>query len=285
MRAYLALIPLVLLAADADYEAGIRKWRADRETRLKAEDGWLTLVGLHWLKEGDNPFGAGPGGGVELGPGASPQAGILRLRAGTVTLIPSGSALRLQGKPVAAPTVLKTDRSGAPDIIELGRLKLHVIERGSQFGVRVKDPQSEYRRNFKGLSWFPVDAAWKVRARFVPEPREMVFDAQAGDKQRMTSPGYVEWTWRGQKLRLTPVSEGSQLFFIFRDRTAGKQTYAAARFLYADPPKDGFVTLDFNKAYNPPCVFTPYATCPLPPPENRLAIRVEAGEKMYQGGH
>jgi hypothetical protein len=99
----------------------------------------------------------------------------------------------------------------------------------------------------------------------------------------MQSPGYVEWTWRGQKLRLTPVTEGDQLFFIFRDKTAGKSTYPAARFLYADPPKNGIVIVDFNKAYNPPCVFTPYATCPLPPPENRLAVPVEAGERMYTG--
>jgi uncharacterized protein len=148
-------------------------------------------------------------------------------------------------------------------------------------GVRIKDPESDARRNFKGLHWYPVRPEWKVRARLVSAPKKIAFEAQAGGKQEMTSPGYVEWEHEGNKLRLTPVTEGDQLWFIFRDKTAGVTTYPAARFLYADAAKDGIVTVDFNRAYNPPCVFTPYATCPLPPPENRLNISVEAGEKMY----
>jgi hypothetical protein len=178
---------------------------------------------------------------------------------------------------------LKTDKAGGPDIFEIGRLKLHVIERGSKLGVRIRDKESPARLSFRGLRWFPVREAWKVRARFIPQPREMVFDAQAGDRQHMSSPGYVEWERNGRKFRLTPVIDAGQLWFIFRDKTAGKTTYGAARFLYADLPEDGWVTLDFNKAYNPPCVFTPYATCPLPPPENRLDIAVHAGELMYPG--
>ena len=147
----------------------------------------------------------------------------------------------------------------------------------------MKDPRSAARVHFRGLQWFPVKDEWKVRARFVPQPKKMLFDAQAGDRQEYMSPGYVEWERNGQTLRLTPVTEDNQLFFVFRDATSGKSTYAAARFLDTDPPKDGFVVLDFNKAYNPPCVFTPYATCPLPPPENRLKVAVEAGERMYSG--
>jgi hypothetical protein len=272
MNRLLPLLAAAVFAAQPGYKAEVERWRQDRESRLKADDGWLTLTGLFWLKEGENRAGSAPGSRVELPSDFPAHAGTFRVNGSLVTFERDGHKL-----------VLKTDKHDKPDIVPIGRLNLHVIERGSKFGVRVKDPESEYRRKFTRLSWFPVNSEWLIRARFVPQPRRMVFDAEAGDKQEMQSPGYVEWTWRGQKLRLTPVTEGDQLFFIFRDKTAGKSTYPAARFLYADPPKNGIVIVDFNKAYNPPCVFTPYATCPLPPPENRLAVPVEAGERMYTG--
>lgn len=267
MRFAAWLLPVLLLMAP-EYRESIGNWRAEREARLTAEDGWLTLTGLFWLREGASPAGSAETAAVRLPAGFPAEAGVFHR---------SGMTVRWNGKR------LKTDKSGDPDIVRIGRLRLHVIERGSKLGVRIKDDESAARRNFQGLRWFPVRHEWNVRARFVPQPKQMVFDAQAGDKQRMSSPGYVEWEHNGRKLRLTPVTEDSQLWFIFRDRTAGKTTYGAARFLYADPPKDGYVNLDFNKAYNPPCVFTPYATCPLPPPENRLDVAVEAGEMMYAG--
>lgn len=273
MRLIFSFVAL-LFAGTADYRASVEKWRADRETRLKAEDGWLTLVGLAWLDEGANAVGSAEGSRVQL-PDGPAHAGAMERKGQQVWWAPSGGR-RVQ---------LTTDASGSPDVVQVGRLKLHVIQRGSKLGVRVKDNESEYRRNFQGLRWFPIREEWRVTARFVahPAPRKLVFDAQAGDKQEYATPGYAEWEYQGRKLRLTPVTEGNELFWVFRDRTAGKSTYAAARFLYTDLPKNGTVVLDFNKAYNPPCVFTPYATCPLPPPENRLPVAVEAGEMMYDG--
>jgi uncharacterized protein (DUF1684 family) len=272
----LFLIFLALLSpVSAEYRKSIEKWRTDRETRLKAEDGWLTLVGLFWLEEGRNTVGSAQSSTVALPPGFPARAGVLERKGEAVTWKPA----------TGDPRPLMSDKQGKPDILEIGRLRLHVIARGAKVGVRMKDNDSEYRRNFAGLKWFPVREDWRVTAKFVPfsVPRKKLFDAQAGDKQEMLVPGYAEFEHGGRTFRLTPALEGDQLFFIFRDKTAGKTTYPAARFLYSDMPKNGRVELDFNKAYNPPCVFTPYATCPLPPPENRMNIPVEAGELMYAG--
>jgi uncharacterized protein (DUF1684 family) len=269
----LALMLAVHLAAGSDYEQEIRRWRVERERKLRADGGWLTLIGLFWLQEGENPVGAAGAARVRLPDGLPQRAGVIGKRGTRITWRPDAGPAR----------DLKTDKSGNPDVIQIGRVRLTIIERGRSFGVRMKDNESEARRSFRGLDWFPVRPDWRVKARFVPAPKMILFDAQAGDKQEMQSPGYVAWEWEGRQLRLTPVLEENQLFFVFRDTTAGKTSYAAARFLYSDLAKDGFVLMDFNKAYNPPCVFTPYATCPLPPPENRLPVPVEAGEKMYKG--
>jgi uncharacterized protein (DUF1684 family) len=157
-----------------------------------------------------------------------------------------------------------------------------VIERGGQFAVRVKDNGSPARRDFTGLKWFPVDPAWKITATFIPAPHPVTFDTDVGIKQHDQSPGYVTFTRGARQYRLEPVKDGNELFFVIRDQTSGKSTYGASRFLYTSLPKDGRVELDFNKAENPPCVFTAYATCPLPPPQNRLPIAVTAGEMMYR---
>jgi uncharacterized protein (DUF1684 family) len=278
-----ALLAATLPAAsDSSYKAEIEKWRQDREDRLKTPEGWLSVAGLTWLVEGENRIGSAAGNRVQLPPGLPAQAGSIVLQGKTVTLR-AATGVTVNGKPVQSPTVLKADKTGSPDTIGIGRLKLTILDRGSKVGVRMRDPESEYRRNFKGLSWYPPDPKWVIKARFVPQPRKLTFAATAGDPQDMSSPGYVEWESGGRKHRLTPAGEGIQFFFIFRDRTAGRTTYGAGRFLYTAAPKDGYVTLDFNKAYNPPCVFTPYATCPLPPQENRLDLAIEAGEKMYAG--
>lgn len=260
---------VTVFAADkTSYISSIEEWRQQREAKLKAEDGWLSLAGLFWLQEGANPVGSKAGSRVQLPKGFSESAGEFVRRGNRVTY--NGKAL-------------KTDKSGDPDVIVIGRLRLHVIERGTKLGVRMKDPRTAARTHFRGLQWFPAKPEWRINARFVPQPRHVTVDAQAGDKQEYESPGYIEWEAAGRTVRLTPVREGDQLFFIFRDATSGKSTYAAARFIDTDLPKDGHVLIDFNKAYNPPCVFTPYATCPLPPPENRLNIPIEAGERMYVG--
>ena len=174
---------------------------------------------------------------------------------------------------------------GSPDVLRVGNLSLFVIQRGSRFGVRLKDKDSEARRKFAGTHWFPVAEEYRVTAKFVPytPPKTIAVPNILGDVEQEDSPGYAEFTLKGRQLRLDPVSEGDVLFFIFKDLTAGKETYPPGRFLYADLPKNGEVILDFNQAVNPPCAFTPYATCPLPPAQNYLPVRIEAGELRY--GH
>jgi uncharacterized protein (DUF1684 family) len=149
----------------------------------------------------------------------------------------------------------------------------------------LNDKDSEARRRFAGTHWFPVAEQYRVTAKFVPytPPKKIAVPNILGDVEQDTSPGYVEFTLKGQQLRLDPVTEEDHLFIIFKDQTAGKETYPSGRFLYADMPKNGEVVLDFNQAVDPPCAFTPYATCPLPPPQNHLSIRIEAGELRY--GH
>jgi uncharacterized protein (DUF1684 family) len=254
------------------YRETIEGWRAAREKKLRAEDGWLAVAGLFWLRDGEHRLGTAAGNDIVLPAGAAPaRAGRLSVRNGSVTFHPPDGG---------APRALRPD---SEDAAASGRLHLSVIERGGRLGLRVRDPESPRRRAFTGLPWYPVDESYRVTARFVPAPagRTIGIPNVLGHVLEMPSPGHVEFTLRGRALRLDPVLEGDapELFFIFRDETAGKTTYGAGRFLYAEPPKDGLVTLDFNRAYSPPCAFTNFATCPLPPRQNRLALAIEAGEK------
>ncbi len=176
-------------------------------------------------------------------------------------------------------------RAESADIVTLASLSLSVIQRGDRYGIRLKDRNSRLRKEFTGLRYFPVTESYRVSARFVPDARKVPIPNILGQTEDMDSPGYVEFELEGRKLRLSPVLESpDELFFIFRDLTSGRQTYGSGRFLDTAMPKDGRVELDFNKAYNPPCAFTPYATCPLPPKQNRLPVRIAAGELKY-GAH
>jgi uncharacterized protein (DUF1684 family) len=282
----LAGAPDVASKTDAAYRAAVRQWRAEREARLKADGGWLTVVGLFWLPEGTSRFGTAADCEIVL-PGGSTAAvaGSFERAGGRVTLrLEPGVEARLGSQPVAGPLVLRPDTSGKPDVLELGSLSLHVIERGGRYGIRLKDKNSALRRRFAGLDWFEVDEAYRVDARWLAhaQPRTVNVPNVLGQVVPMPSPGYAEFTLGGKTLRLDGVLEepdAGEIFFILRDGTSGRETYAAGRFLYAPLPQAGRITLDFNKAYSPPCAFTPYATCPLPPPQNWLATRIEAGEK------
>jgi len=276
-------------AATAEYVAEIEAYRAAREQRLRADDGWLTLIGLYWLEPGENRFGSDPENRIVLPADASPPvAGTLWLEGDAVRLtVADGATLTIDGSPVDN-RILADDSDGAADVLGLGRLRFHVIRRDGRLGVRVKDPDSPARRGFRGLDYFPIDPRYRVLATFVPfaEPREVTIQTVLGTTTTMRAPGTAEFSLAGTSLSMMPVVEGpdeNQLFFIFRDQTSGRETYGAGRFLYATL-EGNRLWLDFNKAYNPPCAFTPFATCPLPPMENRLPLPVEAGEKDY-GGH
>jgi uncharacterized protein (DUF1684 family) len=286
MRWLLAVPATLAFAAvtTTSYRSEIDKWRVQREARLKAEDGWLTVSGLFWLKEGPNRVGSDPKATVVLPSGTAPgEVATLTLNSGAVHLnVRDGAPVQVNGKP-AKSAQLKTDKDDQADIISVGRVKLFVIVRSGKYAIRMKDPESEYRRGFTGLKWFPVKEEWRLTAKFVnyPQPKKLIFDSMIGEKQEDISPGYAIFQKDGKEYKLEPTMEDNELFFVFRDKTAGKTTYPAARFVKTDMPKDGKITLDFNKAYNPPCVFTPYATCPLPTAMNRLPIPIEAGEMMY----
>jgi hypothetical protein len=279
--------------ADETYRAEVQKWRADRETQLKKDGGWLTLAGLFWLKEGENRFGTDPAGDIVLPEGAAPaKAGVFELRAEQVTVaLQPGATGRIAGRAVSGISPMRPDTAGAPDVLEMGALSLSVIKRGDRYGIRLKDKNSAVRKAFTGLKWFDVKEDYRVEARWVsyPQPKPVKVPNILGQTETMPSPGYADFTLNGKPVRVDGVLEdphAEQLFFIVRDQTSGKETYGAGRFLYADLPKGGKVVLDFNKAYNPPCAFTPYATCPLPPPQNWMPVRVEAGELAYgKAGH
>jgi hypothetical protein len=276
MRGLLLIAAGLPVLAQGVYEREIAKWRTQHEAELRADDGWLTVVGLSWLKEGVNRAGSNPDVEVVFPRSMPADVGSFTLTKGRVHFKPA-AGVRLREMD------LRPDTDPKRDTGTLGSVKFHIIERDGRFGVRIKDNESAARKQFRGLAWYPADPSWKIRAKFVKwdTPHTIVFDTEAGVKEREPSPGYAVFTRNGKEYRLEPVLDGASLFFVMRDATSGKTTYAASRFLYADAPKDGFVELDFNKAENPPCVFTDYATCPLPPPQNRLTLAVEAGEKLY----
>jgi uncharacterized protein (DUF1684 family) len=263
------LLAAAALAADPNFVRDVEQYRAQREASLKQDDGWLTVVGLFRLKEGDNRVGAGEPNEIAL-PSPAPA------HAGKISFSKGQAIYYAEGKPG---TLLRPNS----DVIALRNIKFFVIKRGDEYFVRVRDNNSKIRREFTGLKWFPINPSWKISAKFTPydSPKTILFDSQNGVKQPMQSPGYATFKRDGKEYRLEPVWEGKELFFIFRDATSNKSTYGAARFLYAEPAKDGSVILDFNKAINPPCAFTAYATCPLPPPQNRLTLAITAGEKKY----
>ncbi len=277
---------IIVQPSQSDYKSQILAWRERRVRSLTSDEGWLTVAGLFWLKEGKNTVGAGPGNAIHLpNNSAADEVGVFYFHDGAITFEAApGADVTVDGKPVAS-SILKPDTSGNPDVIQTRALTMFVIQRGKRFGIRLKDRNSDARKHFTGLKYFPIDEAYRVQAKFVSFPATRMISVPniLGETSDEPSPGYAEFTLGGHPCRLTPVLEGDQLFFIFKDLTSGKETYPPGRFLYTDLPKNGAVTLDFNKAYNPPCAFTAYATCPLPPAENHLKVRIEAGELRY--GH
>ena len=250
---------------DPAYEQEIKTWQSNRAARLKAEDGWLSLVGLQWLNAGDNAL-AGTGKFV--------------LNNGKVTYTPDAGG---------APMELRDDTDPAgPTVIQQGTKRITVIKRNDKYGLRIKDANSPARTHFRGLDYFPVNPKWRFVARFEPynPPHKVPITNVLGMTSDETSPGQLAFDVDGQTYRVQPILEQGEKdwFLIFKDATAGHETYAAARYVYTHPPgPDGTTVLDFNKAYNPPCAFTTYATCPLPPPQNKLPFRIEAGERKYRG--
>ena len=283
------ILPLLLVLPQVrqpTYEDEIAQWRREREASLKKEGGWLEVAGLFWLKPGVNTVGTDLASNFALPKGSAPPVvGRFLFENGVVTFEPQrGVAVTLNGS-LATRQVMKPDTSGAPDVLRINTLTMFVIRRGSRTGVRLKDSNNPGRKKFAGLKYFPLQPDYRVHAKYTPydPPKRIKITNVLGETNEDVCPGYVEFDLAGKHFRMEPLLEGDELFFIFKDKTAGRETYPAGRFLYANTPKAGEVILDFNQAVNPPCAFTPFATCPLPPPQNRLTVRVAAGELRY--GH
>jgi uncharacterized protein (DUF1684 family) len=275
------------------YKQGIEQWRAQRLERLTAPDGWLSLIGLEWLKPGANRIGSAADNDIVLSTGPA-HLGVATLAAsGDVQMaLAADSGALIDGKPLHEANLVDDQKAGdgEPTRVSFGSASFHLIDRDGRKGLRVRDSKAASRRDFLGIESFPIDASWRIDATWVPaKPGETLeMGSVIGTIDKYPVPGRLEFSRDGKHFELLPVLEepsDKQYFVVFADQTSGKETYGAARFLYVDPPQDGKVVLDFNKAYNPPCAFTPFATCPLAPPENRLDIRVTAGEKKYAGGH
>jgi uncharacterized protein (DUF1684 family) len=291
MAATAAASAAPVLTDRAAFEKDVMDWRSARVARLRKPDGWLSLVGLHWVEPGVHQVGKANANDIQLRTGPA-KLGTLTLKDGKATLKPDPAAgVTIDGKPVTGEVALRSDATtdpNGPTIVSFnkGTANFQVIERSGRFALRVKDANAPTRTGFLGIDYFDADPAWRFNAKFEPHPKGKTIQIASviNTIDPMINSGTVSFQKDGKTYKLEVIDEGDgALFLIYSDRTNGKTTYGAGRFLYAEPVKNGMTVVDFNKSYNPPCVFTHYATCPLPPPENRLDLTITAGEKSYRG--
>jgi uncharacterized protein len=282
-----------LVASQDAYQQSIEQWRAERVAKLTAPDGWLSLIGLEWLQEGANKVGSAADNDVVLQAGPA-HLGVVTLdKDGQVHIqLAHGSGATVDGKAVQEAALVDdvhVPDGASPTTVTFGHASFFVIDRDNRKALRVKDATAAARGHFLGIDYFPIDPSWRIVADWVPfdPPHDLQMGSVIGTIDTVKVPGKAVFTREGHTYELLPYQEepGGDLFFVLADRTSGHETYGAARFLYAALPQNGKVVLDFNKAYNPPCAFTSFATCPLAPPENRLDLRITAGEKKYRGAH
>lgn len=271
------------------YVAEIKSWHNKRIENLKKENGWLNLVGLHWLKEGENKIGSAKNNDIVFPAGAPEFIGTITLKDTNIVInITDGVDVTFNGSGVKK-MQLHTDAQGKSEMLQLNSLRWNLIKRQTKIGIRLRDLNASLVKNFKGVETFPVNDGWKIEAAFEPfdPPKKIPVPNILGMIDTSKAAGMVVFEKEGKKFWLDALDEGDKLFIIFADETSGIETYGAGRFLYLDKPKvNEKFYIDFNKAYNPPCNFTKFATCPLPPRQNHLKLRITAGEKVYAGeGH
>jgi uncharacterized protein (DUF1684 family) len=285
----LAAAATAAVSIDTQWKSDLLQWRSQRAQQLSAPDGWLTLVGLEWLQPGKNTFGAAADNRIRLNAPVADHLGVLELKSDGVYLSAPAASLLANDAPAHA---IKVDTDGPnPTVLKAGTLTLLVIHRGDRFALRIKDSQAPTRTHFQGLHWYAPDPHYRIEAKWIPfnPAHEESIPTIIGTTLKLPVPGVAEFTLDGKTVQLEPVLEepgDRQLFFILRDTTSKTTTYGAARFLYTDFPdhgldKPGRLVVDFNRLQNPPCAYTPYATCPLPPQQNKLAVALPAGEQRY----
>lgn len=266
------------------YIKEIQEWDQLRVERLKSDNGWLNLVGLYWLKEGKNTFGSDKSNDIVFPSNAAPQMGSFILNDSAITVKINKDVDVLVDSQLVKEAVLKSDVEENTTIMSYGSLRWYAIVRdGRKFGIRLRDLEAPLVKNFEGIERFPINEDWRIEAKWIPldPPKELIIPNIIGTTSEAMAYGRLDFEIDNKTYSLYPTGQES-LFIIFADQTSGEETYGAGRFLYTDgPDSNNVVILDFNKAYNPPCAFTKYATCPLPPKENQLKIRITAGEKNF----
>ena len=276
--------------ADPNYVKEINEWDAKRVNRLKADDGWLNLAGRFWLEKGESTFGSSKDNDIVVESSILPEhIGSFIFEDSVVTFKSKDDVeVLLDGKPVKE-IVLVDDQKKDITVLQIGSVKFNLIVRDTLYGIRFRDLNSDLVKNFKGVERYPIDESWKITAKFEAynPVKEIDVPNVLGQISKEKSPGAVVFERDGKTHRIDAVDEGGdKLFLIIADQTSGDETYGGGRFMYVNKPDStGTILLDFNKAYNPPCVFTKYATCPLPPLQNYLKLKIEAGEKVYAEGH
>jgi len=275
--------------ADSAYVQDIQKWREQRVERLTRPSGWLSLVGLDWLKEGRNTLGSAQDNDIVIASAPAHLGTILLSGAKASIALDAKSGATIDGAAKLEGELLD-DTHEKPTLVAFGTTSFYVIKREDKYALRIKDSDAPTRKNFVGIDYFDIDPSWRIEAKWEAyDPPHEVEEANiVGQMDKVIVPGAAVFEHGGQTFRVEPVIEtpgDKEYFLVFADKTSGKETYGAARFVYSEPPKDGRIVIDFNKAYNPPCAFTPFATCPLPTAQNRLKTRVTAGERKYRGGH
>lgn len=279
--------PRAALEIDPAYAEEVESFRAEVDESLRQPDSWLSLAGLFWLEEGEQSLGSAPENDIVFPKKAPAKIGTLSRQGDEVRFSAEPGVAVTQGEDTEPVTelVLAPDSSGEPTVLTQGSFDFYLIERTGRFGIRLKDREHPALTAFTGVEHFPIRPQWRIKARFEPydPPKPVKIPNIIGTEFDDTSPGALVFTVDGQEYRLEPTGNTEQgLFLVFGDATNGHETYGGGRFLAVDPPADdGSIVVDFNKAYNPPCVFSAFATCPLPPRQNRLAIPVEAGALMY----
>jgi len=275
---------------DQAYTKKIDDWHKGRIGRLRSGTGWLSLAGLFWLKEGENTFGSGKENDIVFPEKAADHLGSFFLQDGVVSIKVKEGATVLYKEDAVREMQLRDDQLKDRTELLSGSLLWYAVKRVDRFGIRLKDTEHQRIKAFKGIERFPVSGKWRIKSKFVPyEPvKSIPIPNVLGNINDERCPGYLEFEIAGQKYKLDVLGKegGDDFFVIFGDLTNGAETYGAGRFVYTDlPDENGNVFLDFNKTYNPPCVFSEFATCSLPPNQNRLSLKVEAGEKKYREGH
>jgi len=274
---------------DQEYVNEIDDWHQKRIDRLSSDNGWLSLAGLYWLKEGENSFGSDRSNKIKFPKDKSPDfIGSLILEDGEVRVKINPEMEILCNNKTVSDTIMRNDTEGQPTTLTYGSLSWYIIKRGNKYGIRLKDRESTARKEFDGIERFPVDPEWKINAKLIPydPPKMILLPTALGTIDTSYASGQLVFEINNKEYTLDPTGEegANYLFIVFSDFTSGVETYGGGRFLYCDmPDTTAYLTLDFNKAYNPPCAFTEFATCPLPPDQNKIPEEIRAGEKNY--GH